>query len=354
MNKTYVIGEIGQNHNGSVAIAKQIIDVLAVPIVDWSGEQLPGVDAIKLQKRDLAEELTASEMEKPYESPNSFGSTYGEHRAALELSDEEHREIYTYAKDKGLDVIETLCSVGSLSLLDLFTPDRLKVASRDLTNLPLLEAMAKTKIPIILSTGMAGEAELATALEVITAYHQEVTILHCLSEYPARFENVNLATITHLRERYPEYVIGYSDHTEGIVAPVVAMALGAEVIEKHVTLSRGMKGSDHKGSLSPDGIFRMMRDLRHFEPAIGEKGLFVHPAAEVAQQKLERSVAAKRDLPVGHVIQEEDLHLLSPGTGLRWSERDQLVGQAIAQAIAKDELVLLEAVGEKHAVQQSA
>ena len=158
MEATYIIGEIGQNHNGSVDIAKLLTELVSRPITEEDfGLALMPIDAVKLTKRDLAEELSSSQMNRPYDTPNSFGKTYGEHRQFLELSDEEHYEVYKYAKSLGLDFVETLCAKGCLSLLRLFTPDRLKVASRDLTNLPLLEALAETRIPIILSTGMAGK-----------------------------------------------------------------------------------------------------------------------------------------------------------------------------------------------------
>ena len=139
---TYIVGEIGQNHNGSVEIAKQMVDMVTRPVreEDFSLDLKP-MDAVKMTKRDLDEELTASQMNRPYDSPNSFGRTYGEHRAFLELSDEAHFEVFKYAKERGLDFVETLCARGCLSLLKLFTPDRLKVASRDLTNLPLLCAL---------------------------------------------------------------------------------------------------------------------------------------------------------------------------------------------------------------------
>src|SRR5665648_645080 len=157
-NSTYIIGEIGQNHNGEVEIAKKLIDLVTEPVIDkLFGQKLMPMNAVKMTRRDLNEELSASEMVRPYENPNSFGKTYGEHRAFLELNDEQHFEVFRYAKLKGLEFVETLCAKGCLSMLGLFTPDRLKVASRDLTNLPLLEAMAETKIPIILSTGMTGK-----------------------------------------------------------------------------------------------------------------------------------------------------------------------------------------------------
>ena len=165
MKETYIIGEIGQNHNGSVDIAKLIVELVSRPVKEEVfGLTLKPMNAVKMTKRDLSEELTTSQMNRIYDTPNSFGRTYGEHRAFLELSDEEHYEVYKYAKSLGLDFVETLCAKGCLSLLKLFTPDYLKVASRDLTNLPLLEAMAETKIPIILSTGMAGNQQLDKAL----------------------------------------------------------------------------------------------------------------------------------------------------------------------------------------------
>ena len=158
MKETYIIGEIGQNHNGSVDIAKLIVELIARPIKEEVFNlDLKPMNAVKMTKRDLSEELTTSQMNRIYDTPNSFGRTYGEHRAFLELTDEEHFEVYKYAKSLGLDFVETLCAIGCLSLLKLFTPDYLKVASRDLTNLPLLERLAETKIPIILSTGMAGK-----------------------------------------------------------------------------------------------------------------------------------------------------------------------------------------------------
>ena len=174
---TYIIGEIGQNHNGSVDIAKLIVELVSRPVhEEVFNIDLRPMDAVKMTKRDLREELAQSQMNRPYDSPHSFGATYGEHRAYLELSDEDHFEVYRYAKSLGLDFVETLCSIGCLSLLRLFTPDRLKVASRDLTNLPLLEALAETRIPIILSTGMAGKKELDEALDIITRHHSDISI----------------------------------------------------------------------------------------------------------------------------------------------------------------------------------
>ena len=340
MEHTYIIGEIGQNHNGSVDIAKLIVDLVSRPVREETfGIDLKPMDAVKMTKRDLGEELTDSQMNRPYDSPNSFGRTYGEHRAFLELDDQAHLEVYRHAKERGLDFVETLCSPGCLSLLKLFTPDFLKVASRDLTNLPLLAAMAETKIPIILSTGMAGRRELDDALEVITRYHSQISILHCVSQYPTRPENLNLRTITYLQKHYGQYRIGFSDHTIGIAAPVVAVGMGAEIIEKHVTIDRRMKGTDQQGSLGPDGVNRMIRDIRIAERWLGNEELYIDPAVSAAKVKLERSIATNKALHKGDIITEADIHLLSPGDGYKWAERSQVVGKRVACDIPANEII---------------
>ena len=340
MEATYIIGEIGQNHNGSVDIAKLLTELVSRPITEEDfGLALMPIDAVKLTKRDLAEELSSSQMNRPYDTPNSFGKTYGEHRQFLELSDEEHCEVYKYAKSLGLDFVETLCAKGCLSLLRLFTPDRLKVASRDLTNLPLLEALAETRIPIILSTGMAGKKELDEALEVITKYHDNVAILHCVSQYPTEPDNLNLLTIRYLQKHYGQYTIGFSDHTIGIAAPIVAVGMGAKIIEKHITIDRGMKGTDQKGSLGPDGVRRMVRDIRLVEHWLGTEDLYIDRSVAASKVKLERSIASNKDLKVGHIITENDIHMLSPGDGFKWSERSLLIGKKLKTFVPKNEII---------------
>lgn len=340
MNNTYIIGEIGQNHNGSVDIAKLIIDVVARPIVDrLFGLDLKPMDAVKLTKRDLKQELSRSQMDRIYDSPHAFGRTYGEHRKFLELSEEEHLECFKYAKKKGLDFVETLCAIGTLNMLKLFTPDKLKVASRDITNLPLLERMAETKIPIILSTGMTGKKELDNALDVITKYHANISILHCVSEYPTQYHNVNLNTIDFLKKNYGMYKIGYSDHTIGIATPIAAVAKGAEIIEKHITLDRQMKGTDQGGSLAVDGVSRMVRDIRNLELSLGEDDIIVMDDTLKAKEKLERSIASIKKMEAGHIVTENDIHLLSPGDGFKWSERDKVLGKRLKESIERDEII---------------
>lgn len=340
--ETYIIGEIGQNHNGSVDIAKLIIEAAARPVEEALFQlQLRGMDAVKLTKRDLAYELSASQMSKPYTGRNSFGKTYGEHRAHLELSDEAHFELYQYAKSFGLDFVETLCAPSCTSLLRYFTPDYLKVASRDLTNLPLLEVMAETGIPMILSTGMADQRDLDEALNTVTRFHQQVAILHCVSEYPTQPHNVNLRTITFLLKHYSQFVIGFSDHTIGISTPVAAVAMGARIIEKHITLDRRMRGTDQAGSLGPDGLNRMVRDLRLLDRSMGEEAIFMSDDVAGSKSKLARSVASNRDLKQGDILTESDIHLLSPGDGISWSRRSELLGKQLLVDLAANEIIYL-------------
>lgn len=345
---TYIIGEIGQNHNGSVDVAKLIIELMALPVKeDLFGLKLQGMDAVKLTKRDLNQELSKEQMASAYSGRNAFGPTYGEHRAALELSDEEHFEAYKCAKSYGLDFVETLCAPACTSMLKLFTPDRLKVASRDLTNLPLLEVLAETQIPIILSTGMASRKELDDALAVIGKHHENISILHCVSQYPTEPHNVNLNTIRFLKKHYPDYTIGYSDHTIGISAPIAAVAMGAEIIEKHITLDRRMRGTDQAGSLGPEGVMRMVRDIRITDMSLGEEDIFICDDTSSARQKLERSIATKVALKPGDLIQEEHLMMLSPGDGYRWADKHLLIGAEVSSPIGENEVIYPKDIKEK-------
>lgn len=333
----YLVAEIGQNHNGVLGNVFDLIRICADPRrEDFYGPSVGGVDAVKLTKRALGHELAREAAERPYGGENSFGATYGEHRAALELSDEEHAEAFRYAKSLGLDFIETICAPEALSLLDHFTPDALKVASRDLTNHRLIEALADTGIPLILSTGMADAKDLGDAVRIVERRHFDLTILHCLSQYPAEPKNLNLHTIGWLKDHYP-YRIGYSDHTVGVWAPVAAVAMGAEVVEKHVTLSRQMRGSDHEGSLERDGIHRWVRDTRRLVRALGRRQIERSGAALEAHEKLARSVATKRPVTAGERLTEADIQPLSPGDGIPWPERDRLVGRWMVHGLGEAE-----------------
>lgn len=339
--ETYIIAEIGQNHNGDINIAKKLIDHIDKYSYDEiTGNRFNKASAIKLTKRDLTEELSVEQMRRPYEGPNSFGKTYGEHREFLELSYEEHVELGEYIRSKGFEYVQTFCSVKTLRLLDMTIVDKIKVASRDLTNTPLIEAIADRKEDVILSIGMADKNDLETALNIFKSKNKSnISILHCLSQYPAEYSNLNLNTIKFLQEKYPEYKIGYSDHSLGTHIPVAATALGASIIEKHVTLDTNMKGSDHKGSADMITFHQMVHDIRALEFSLGEKDLQRQEAVNTTREKLERSLAFNKELKPGDIIKEEYLCMLSPGGGYKWEERDKVIGQTITKSIEANTIV---------------
>lgn len=341
INETYIIAEIGQNHNGDIELAKKLIDLAAIPIFDkYYNRQLKGINAIKLTKRDMEEELTDEEYNRPYDSPHAFGKTYGEHREKLELNYKQHKELIEYARGKGLEVIETLCSPKCVNLTKMAKIDFLKVASRDITNVPLLIELAKTKIPIILSSGMSDLQEILDATQIIEQYHSNISILHCVSQYPADYYNINLNAMVKLKEVFEnKYKIGYSDHSIGIMVPIMAVALGAKIIEKHVTLSRSLKGSDHAGSLEMDGLWRMTRDIRNAEMCLGSEEKVVLDVVKGSMKKLRRSLALNRCIKKGEILTEDMLCMLSPGDGMRWNSKDLFLGKPAKFDIPKNVLI---------------
>jgi len=338
--ETYVIAEIGQNHNGDINIAKKLIDQLDRYTYDeHSGDRYNKCNGIKLTKRDLDEELSQDGMLRPYTGVNSFGPTYGEHREFLELSYEDHVELGNYIKSKGFDFIQTLCSVKTLKLLDMVEVDQIKVASRDLTNIPLIEALAERPEPIILSTGMANENDLQTVIDIFFNSNKfNISILHCISQYPAEYSNLNLNSIHWLKENY-DSIIGYSDHSLGTHIPVAAVAMGADIIEKHVTLDTSMKGTDHKGSADMNTFHQMMHDIRSLEFSMGEWKMFMDESVSAAKEKLERSLATNKDLNVGDSLRLEDLHMISPGSGYKWKDKDTFLNKMFNRPVPKNTLI---------------
>lgn len=337
-DRVYIICEIGQNHNGDIELAKALIDVAAMPVY-YGGRRLPGIDAVKLTKRDLTQEMTQSEYDRRYDSPHAYGETYGKHREALELTSQQHGWLCKYAQGKGLDFIDTVCAPYALEILDHCRPDYLKIASRDLDNLPLIVRVGQEDIPTILSTGMSSLDEIQDAVNALGLRHEDITILHCLSEYPAQYANLNLSTIPYLEHRFPDLTIGYSDHTAGILAPALAVALGAKVVEKHITLDRLMKGTDHAGSLGVEGLYRMVRDIRNTEVALGEYCVRKEEAVRPFAAKLRRSIAAKHDIETGETVTEDDICLLSPGVGIPWAERAEIINHIAVRHLAAQGLI---------------
>ena len=321
----YVIAEIGANHQGERDIALEMIRAAATA----------GADAVKFQKRDNKRLFTHAGYVAPYENENSFGATYGEHREALELSLEDYRAIKEEAARVGIDFFVTAFDIPSVDfLMDLGVP-AFKIASFDLTNTPLLEYVAQTQLPTIVSTGGGLQESVDEAVGIFSTAATPVAILQCTSGYPPSFSELNLSVITTFRERYPDITIGYSGHDSGIAMATLAFALGARIVEKHFTLNRAMKGTDHAFSLEPDGLRKMVRDLRRAREAMGD-GIKSRYDSEVApHQKLAKMIVAATDLPAGHVIEARDLDYRSPGTGIPPAGRDKVVGKKLTQAIAE-------------------
>jgi sialic acid synthase len=331
----FVIAEIGHNHQGSVEKAQELF-VLA---------KQAGVDAVKLQKRDNRRLFTRELYDSPYENENSFGATYGEHREALELDRAAFMGLKACAEELGLVFFATAFDEGSADLLDELDFPAYKIASGDLCNTPLLRHVASFGKPLIVSTGGATLEDIDRAVEVVTAINPALCLLQCTAAYPASVEDLNLGVITTLRERYPELVIGLSDHQDGIAMAPVAYLLGARVIEKHFTASHTAKGTDHAFSLMPEGMRKLVRDLSRVAAAIGDGVKRPLPSEEKPLQKMGKKLVASRDLPAGHILEEGDLVAKSPADGgLPPYALDSLLGRPLTRALVEEQAVLAEDV----------
>ncbi len=319
----FLVAEVGQNHNGQPELARRLIESAA------------GADAVKFCKRCLASELTADASGRPYRGPQSFGATYGEHRQALELDIRQHAQLQAHAEAAGLTYFATACDRASVDELESLDVPCFKVASRDLTNLPLLDHMARLGKPMIVSCGMDGMHDIAAALDCVRRHHDMLVLLQCTSAYPTRFEDVNLRAMQTLRREF-DVLVGFSDHTPGWTLAPVAAALGAVVVEKHVTLDRRMKGADHACSLEPDEWRNMVQAVRDTQRALGDGLKRLPPSIEPAKRKLGRSLVSRVAIPRGTRITEDMLCLKSPGDGLLWRERGAVVGRIAARDIRPD------------------
>lgn len=351
--KTYVIAEIGQNHNGSVDIARALIDMAAdprpAPVVAGEQREPLRASAVKFTKRKLNEEGSRGMMSARYGGPHSFGATYGEHRRALELEWDDLAELSRYAKSSGLDFGLTVCHPDCVQAALARIPHLsfLKVASRDLENIPLLRAINDADRPhgleVIVSTGMSDQEAIVEAVDTL-ADVRRLALLHCRSAYPVAAQDWDLQIIPTLSSWFGSRGrIGYSDHSVGVLAPALAVALGAEVIEKHVTLDRRLKGSDQLGSVEREGLYRMLRSIQEAELAVsGPKLPYRSEAASAARAKLARSLHYASSLIAGTEVEERHLVLLSPGTGLPYADLARVVGRRLRRSVEAHELVALD------------
>jgi sialic acid synthase len=331
----YVIAEIGHNHQGDVEQALRLIDAA----------KECGVNAVKLQKRSNRTLYTRDFYEQPYENEFSFGRTYGEHRQALELGHGAYRELQAYARDQGIALFATAFDFESANFLAELDVPAFKLASGDLKNTPLQRHVASFGKPVFLSTGGGTLEDIERAVQTMVPINPQLCVLQCTAAYPAAAEDLNLNVIATLRERFPELVIGLSDHQNGIAMAVVAYMLGARVVEKHFTLDHALKGTDHAFSLMPDGMRRLVRDLRRVPAALGD-GVKQPLAVERRPlEKMGKKLVAARELELGHVLTAEDIAIKSPADGgLPPYELDRLIGRRLRRPVAFEDFLTFEDV----------
>ena len=322
----FIIAEAGINHNGSVDLAKKLIDV----------SKGAGADAVKFQTFTTEGLLSKNiVVPKHVESRESLFETIRE----LELSEEEHYELSEYCTQKGIIFMSTPMDNHSVDLLDDIGVPVFKIASCDLDNLPLLEYIAKKGQPIILSTGMGTISEVGEAVEVIKSNgNDDIILLHCVSAYPPKVEDVNLRAMNTLRDAF-KLPVGYSDHTIGINIPLAAVAIGAKVIEKHFTLDKAMEGPDHAVSADPVDLENLVSGIRELEKSFGT-GVKAPTKDENEMKKaFRKSIVANVNIKKGVTITPKMLSIKRPGTGISPKYFDFIVGRTVKRDITKDELL---------------
>jgi N-acetylneuraminate synthase/sialic acid synthase len=327
-----VIAEIGHNHQGSVDKAREL----------FREAKLAGAHAVKLQKRHNRGLYTRAAFNKPYDNENSFGATYGEHREFLEFGMKEYRALQRYAAELGVDFFATAFDIASADFLGELDMPAIKIASGDVKSTPLLKHVAAFGKPIIISTGGALVDDVQRAYDTIMAINPQLGILQCTAGYPAAFEELDLRVVNQYRERFPDAVVGYSGHDNGIAMPVAAYVLGARIVEKHFTLNRAMKGTDHAFSLEPVGLRKMVRDLERTHKALGDGQKKLYESEKAPIIKMGKSLVVARDLPAGHILTRDDIVMKSPGGGIPPYELDNVLGRITLKALYEDDFLTFE------------
>ncbi len=329
----YVIAEIGNNHQGSVETCMDMFRVA----------KECGADAVKLQKRDNRSLYTGELYDSAYKSENAYGATYGEHREALEFGKPEYQELIACAKELGITLFATAFDFKSADFLADLDMPAFKIASGDLTSIPLLKHVAQYNKPIVLSTGGGTMDDVKRAHDAIMPINTDLCILQCTAAYPIYdYKDMNLGVITRFMEEFPENVVGSSDHESGIAMALAAYVLGARVVEKHFTLNRSWRGTDHAFSLSPPGLKNLCRDLHRVRDAIGDGVKSKLSCEEKPLFKMAKKLVAAKALKSGTVISDDDVTIKSPGDGLLPYEMDKVLGKTLTRDMSEDEGFALE------------
>lgn len=320
----FVIAEAGVNHNGDVALAHQLVDAAATT----------GADAIKFQTFDASAIASATAPIAEYQ--RGHGADQREMLARLALSESAHVELQKHARDRGLIFLSSPFDEKSADLLERLDVPAFKIASGEITNHPLLMHVARKRRPLLVSTGMSTLAEVQGALSAISRHGETpFALFHCLSSYPADANHANLRAMATLREAFGRPV-GWSDHTPGIEVSIAAAALGAELIEKHLTLDRHLPGPDHLASLEPDAFARLVEGVRTAQSALGDGIKRAYPEEEAIATVARKSLHWRVSLPVGTRVSPEHLVSLRPGTGITPAKMDSLVGRRLGRRVDAD------------------
>ena len=328
--KTLIIAEAGVNHNGNFELAKQLVDKAVEGGADIVKFQTCKAENVISRYADKAEyqKVTTGEADSQLEMVRKLMLTY-----------EEYGKLKEYCDERGIEFLSTAFDLPSVDYLHSIGMRRWKIPSGEITNLPLLIKIAKLGEPIIMSTGMSELSEVADAIKVLKENGAgEITILHCTTEYPAPYEDVNLKAIDSMKETF-DLPVGYSDHTKGLEIPVAAVARGACVIEKHFTLDRNMEGPDHKASIEPDELKQMVDMIRHVEVAIGDGVKKVSPSELKNQDIARKSIIAKTAIKAGDVFTEENITTKRPGSGINPMKWFDLLGKTAKHDYQEDYLI---------------
>jgi len=335
MSHVFIIAEAGVNHNGSLDMALKLID----------SAKAAGADAVKFQSFRADQLATRTAHKARYQERTTDGDeSQFEMLKRLELDFESHRKLIEYCKLSGIQFLSSPFDEQSADLLAELELPLYKVPSGEITNIPFLEHIARKGKPIILSTGMSTLGEVEEAIGALKgAGSNQITLLHCVTEYPAPYDEVNLRAMQTLKAAFG-LPVGYSDHTPGIEVAIAAVALGAEVIEKHFTLDRSLPGPDHAASLEPAELRQMVSAIRHVEVALGD-GIKVPTKSEIPNISVARkSVVATRALTAGHSLAQSDLTIKRPGNGIAPKLLAALIGRTLSKNIDRDETIQWESL----------
>ncbi|EKD79378.1 MAG: hypothetical protein ACD_41C00091G0013 [uncultured bacterium] len=323
----FVIAEIGHNHQGNLEKCKEM----------FKAAKMAGASAVKIQKRDNKFLYTKAFYDSPYNSENAYGPTYGTHRDFLEFGEDDYQELKRYAEELDIIFFATPFDTHSVDFLEQLGVPAYKTASAELTNIPFLEYVAKTGKPLIISTGAATMEDVERAYTAVTAINKQVALLQCTATYPTPAEVLSLRVIETYRQKFPDAVVGLSTHFNGISMGPVMYTLGGRIIEQHFTLNRSLKGTDQAFSLEPDGMRKLVRDLKRTRVALGDGQKVLLDSEIPASVKMAKKIVAATDLPAGHVLTEADLAFKSPGDGLRPYHAKELYGKTLKQPLREDE-----------------